>query len=60
MVSEEIALQFAVTHGRTDGRQLVNIEIDIVETAEIKFSALIWVGFVNFLMNFNSVLMIFT
>ena len=33
MVSEEIALQFAVTHGRTDGRELVNIEIDIWETA---------------------------
>ena len=29
MVSEEIALQFAVTHGRTDGRELVNIEIDM-------------------------------
>ena len=48
MVSEEIALQFAVTHGRTDGRELVNIEIDIWETAEIKFSASIWGGFCKF------------
>ena len=37
MVSEEIALQFAVTHGRTDGRELVIIEIDICGRAEIKF-----------------------
>ena len=37
MVSEEIALQFAVTHGRIDGRELVNIEIDICGTAETEF-----------------------
>ena len=34
MVSEEIALQFAVTHGRIDGRELVNIEIDIYAVTE--------------------------
>ena len=36
LVLEEIWLQFAVTHGRIDGRELVNIEIDICGTAEIE------------------------